>query len=93
MRWEAADFMSLLEDMLLPYRNDGAERVRLAGPPVLLPPQPALMLAMVLHELATNAVKYGALSSPEGRLEVTWTLTAGSASPTPTGWRTTPSTA
>lgn len=73
-RWEAADLRALVDDILLPYRSDGDERVRLAGPPVLLPPPAAVMLAMVLHELATNAIKYGALSSPDGRLEVSWTL-------------------
>lgn len=71
-RWEAADLGLLLDDILLPYRSDGAERVRLAGPPVLLPPQTALMLAMVLHELATNATKYGAWSNRIGTVTVDW---------------------
>src|SRR5262249_52948154 len=44
------------------------------GPQVMLKPQAALLLALVFHELATNAAKYGALSAPQGRVEVAWTI-------------------
>ena len=43
------------------------------GPPVRLAPETALALAMAMHELATNAVKYGALSVPDGRVSIQWT--------------------
>jgi two-component sensor histidine kinase len=48
--------------------------VSLDGTSVKLPPQPALLLAMVLHELATNAAKYGGLSVPAGRVSIRWRL-------------------
>ena len=45
-----------------------------AGPPILLKPQAALFLTLVLHELSTNAAKYGALSAPGGRVEIAWSI-------------------
>src|SRR5262249_37518165 len=48
------------------------ERIAFEGPLVSLDPEVSLQLALVLHELATNARKYGALSSPNGRLAITW---------------------
>jgi PAS domain S-box-containing protein len=51
----------------------GAERFRISGPAVSVPSEQALQLAMVLHELATNAVKYGALSEPAGSVDISWT--------------------
>jgi len=55
----------------------GGDRFRLDGPAVRLPPRAALCFAMVLHELATNAAKYGALSVPGGRVEAAWSLEEG----------------
>jgi two-component sensor histidine kinase len=52
-------------------------RVSLQGPQVLLPPKLAMTMALVVHELATNAAKYGALAGPTGRLEIVWSVTAG----------------
>lgn len=71
--WEGAELHEVLEETLVPY---GAQAV-LAGPPVALAPNPALSLAMIFHELATNASKYGALSSDDGRVEVSWTRSGG----------------
>jgi two-component sensor histidine kinase len=53
-----------------------AERVSFSGPLVQLGPKTAVTLAMALHELCTNAVKYGALSNAGGRVEMTWSLPA-----------------
>src|SRR5690606_10375153 len=55
---------------------DGAEdgRIVFSGPSITLDPQPTLHLALVLHELGTNARKYGSLSVPDGCLTVTWTV-------------------
>src|SRR5690348_11715537 len=49
-------------------------RIRMDGPDIFLPPRFAMMLALLVHELATNAAKYGALSSPTGSLSVQWSL-------------------
>jgi two-component sensor histidine kinase len=59
----------VLKAELEPY---DASRVWLRGVPTRLPPRPAVILALVLHELATNAAKYGALSIPQGRLAISW---------------------
>jgi PAS domain S-box-containing protein len=57
-----------------PFVDDMATRVRMDGPVILLESSPVLALGLTLHELATNAAKYGALSSPAGRIDVTWAL-------------------
>ena len=51
---------------------DHEERVRIEGPPVLLEPNAAQVIAVTLHELATNAAKYGALSAPNGLVDLNW---------------------
>lgn len=71
----------LAELTLGPYRSAGGavaeEHVALDGPDLLLRPHAAVILALALHELATNAAKYGALSAPEGTLFLRWTLDPG----------------
>ena len=66
--WEGADLGELLSEALEPY----VSQVTLEGPPLPLPPNAAVALAMIFHELATNASKYGALSTEAGRVAVTW---------------------
>jgi two-component sensor histidine kinase len=68
--WQAADLHSLVDASLEPFRTE--ENLRLRGPYVLLPSGMALTLGLALHELATNAAKYGAFSVPEGRVEIAW---------------------
>jgi PAS domain S-box-containing protein len=75
--WEWADFQTIIDDIFAPYQLDGSERLVCSGGPVRLPPQKALLLAMVMHELATNAAKYGSLSVPDGKLNLTWTTLNG----------------
>lgn len=58
-------------------RGDAGPRAVLEGAPVVLPPGAAQPIAMALHELATNAVKYGALSRPEGRVLISWRMKDG----------------
>jgi PAS domain S-box-containing protein len=67
--WQHADVRSVIAGVFAPY---GAGRIALEGQNVLVPPKVALTLAMVLHELATNAAKYGALSVPSGILTLSW---------------------
>ena len=55
--------------------HEGPPRFVLSGPPVRLSPRMALSLSMALHELATNAVKYGALSSLSGQVRIAWSVT------------------
>jgi PAS domain S-box-containing protein len=69
--WEAACLRELLEYELSPYSR---EQIALDGPDVPLGPREALSLGMVIHELATNAAKYGALSVPTGCVRVTWSV-------------------
>ena len=74
--WESAAVADIAAAAL---QADGTNqgRVALSGPPVKLPPREALALAMALHELATNAVKYGAMSNESGRVDLQWTSEAG----------------
>src|SRR5579883_134331 len=76
-RWSDAELQQLLRAGLEPYLIKG--NVTLAGDPVKVPPQAALIISMAVHELATNAAKYGALSSPDGRVHLAWTTHANGA--------------
>jgi PAS domain S-box-containing protein len=73
-RWQGADLARLVNEELAPFRTDGPERTTIAGPDVSLEPRTAQTLALALHELATNAAKYGALSVRAGRVAVDWDL-------------------
>lgn len=74
----SAYLQAVLETVLSPFQNeDEPERITLRGPAVALSERTAGGLALAFHELATNAVKYGALSAPAGRVSVCWTLQPG----------------
>lgn len=60
--------------MLSPHLQEGGERIGIDGPRVQVAARAATSLALVLHELTTNAAKYGALSSPQGRVDIGWRL-------------------
>lgn len=72
--WAGVDLQELVARELAPYGSGRPERVRLSGPTVTLPANVATSMALVLHELATNASKYGAFSSDAGYVELSWTL-------------------
>jgi two-component sensor histidine kinase len=72
--WRGAGLAELVRMELAPYSGGAPGRVLAEGPDVWLSPSVALALGMALHELATNAAKYGSLSLPDGRVEATWTL-------------------
>jgi PAS domain S-box-containing protein len=71
-RWIGAELSTLATQELAPYCETDERRVRIDGPQVLLEPNAAQAIAVTLHELATNAAKYGALSVPNGRIDLTW---------------------
>jgi PAS domain S-box-containing protein len=71
-RWAGADLRHLVTDELRPYCPEGASRADIVGPDLTLKPQSAQLIAMVVHELTTNAVKYGALSVSQGHIRVEW---------------------
>jgi PAS domain S-box-containing protein len=75
-RWSGAELHSLVTQELSPYCQDEETRVRIGGPNLLLEPNTAQTLAVTLHELATNAAKYGALSVPAGKVHVEWSRAA-----------------
>ncbi len=76
-QWSGASLKAMVERELDPYRREGGPKIVIKGPDVLLPPQCTSILAMTLHELATNAVKYGALSQNIGQLGVSWKTARG----------------
>lgn len=71
-RWMGAELGSLVKQELLPYSRTGQTRTETDGPAAMLTPDVAQTMAVVLHELATNAAKYGALSVDTGRVRVEW---------------------
>ena len=71
-RWEGADLGRLVDEELAPYRGHDGERIEVTGPAVLLPSNIAQTIALALHELVTNAAKYGALSVESGRIKINW---------------------
>jgi len=73
-RADAATVMEALSNSTSVFEAEQGTRFKLEGPPVPLRPEAALSLVMAAHELCTNAVKYGGLSSPHGYVEVKWTL-------------------
>ena len=70
--WTAAPIVDVVEGALSVHRQADASRIRVNGPNVLLGAKPALSLALALHELATNAAKYGALSTANGAVDLRW---------------------
>ena len=73
-RWQGADLAHLVDEELAPYRTADAGRITVSGPDISLEPRTAQTLGLALHELSTNAAKYGALSDMSGRVKVAWEL-------------------
>jgi two-component sensor histidine kinase len=71
-RWIGADLSAIAAQELAPYSEMDGKRVRLGGPPIILEPGVAQAIAVTLHELATKAAKYGALSQPNGQIYLEW---------------------
>ncbi len=73
-RWEGADLSRIVEEEMAPYHASHRRRVVTSGPAVVLLPATAQAVALAVHELATNAAKYGALSTEVGTLELSWSV-------------------
>jgi two-component sensor histidine kinase len=71
-RWQGSEFEDVIARVLAPYRLNSPNRIRMTGPKVPLSPRLAVVLSMIVHEMATNAAKYGALSNDTGTVELGW---------------------
>jgi PAS domain S-box-containing protein len=83
--WSSASLDEIVSLALRPFRRD-AEQLQATGAPIVIRAQSGLTLTLVLHELATNAAKYGALSSPAGRVDVSWWTLPRDGSPDDRPW-------
>jgi two-component system CheB/CheR fusion protein len=72
--WDYAPLRTIVEKAISPFEENNRDRFSLTGPDVLLNPSKSLMLGLALHELATNAVKYGSLSNASGRVTIEWEI-------------------
>jgi two-component sensor histidine kinase len=71
-KWQGSELQDVIERVLKPYRLNSPDRIRMSGPPVPLSPRLAVVLSMIVHEIATNAAKYGALSNDSGAVALAW---------------------
>jgi len=69
--WEQAELEAVIKQSLSHYQRD---RFSISGPSIQLAPRAVVSISLALHELATNAAKYGALSAPEGHVTIEWSL-------------------
>ncbi|MCJ2043231.1 PAS domain-containing protein [Methylobacterium sp. J-078] len=75
--WDGATLATVAATALAPFRTEGDRRIVIRGPEVMLTPRLALAFSMAFHELATNAVKYGALTNEVGRILLDWDIIEG----------------
>lgn len=73
-RWQGADIKRLVAEEFAPYQGGEGCRATLSGSAIILPPDKAQSVALIVHELATNAAKYGALSGGAGHVDLAWSL-------------------
>jgi two-component system CheB/CheR fusion protein len=73
-QWVGADLVDVVRNAVAAFVAGGSDRIRMRGPPFRVSPRSALLLAMAVNELCTNAAKYGALSTPKGRVDVSWQI-------------------
>jgi PAS domain S-box-containing protein len=70
--WDGADLREMVDSALEAFQIEGRDSIKVSGPDLRIGPHAAMSIALALHELCTNAVKYGALSEPEGVVDVRW---------------------
>jgi two-component sensor histidine kinase len=70
--WQGAPLENLLRQQLLPFVDIQSSRVEFIGPDIVVSPEATQAIGLAIHELATNAVKYGALSVPAGKIAISW---------------------
>ncbi len=75
-RWRTTPLAKIVRTILEPYLSEDRAQIEVHGDAVVLSPKAALALAMILHELLSNAIKHGALSSPLGLIRVSWAIAA-----------------
>jgi two-component sensor histidine kinase len=78
-KWQGSTLQDVVSRVLQPYLFNSPERMRMSGPNVPLSPRLAVVLSMIVHEMATNAAKYGALSNDTGSIRLDWEVSAESA--------------
>jgi two-component sensor histidine kinase len=71
-KWQGSELQDVIRRVLQPYLLNNPERIRMFGPSVPLSPRLAVVLSMIIHEIATNAAKYGALSNDTGIIAIDW---------------------
>lgn len=74
--WTGAGCRSLIENAILAFQTEGLKQFTITGDNIAISSGPAVALSMVIHELSTNSLKYGALSVPEGRVSIVWAIDA-----------------
>ena len=72
--WDGAELGAMVDSAVEAFRVDGRDAIRIQGPDLRVGPHAAMSIALALHEMATNAVKYGALSSAGGKVDIGWQL-------------------
>ncbi len=80
-KWQGSELQDVVSRVLHPYLLNNPERMRMSGPSVPLSPRFAVVLSMILHEMATNAAKYGALSNDTGTVKLDWEVITEHAGP------------
>jgi two-component sensor histidine kinase len=71
-KWQGSGLQDVVDRVLQPYLLNNRDRIRMTGPEAPLSPRLAVVLSMIVHEIATNAAKYGALSNDSGRVTLSW---------------------
>jgi two-component sensor histidine kinase len=80
-KWQGSNLQDVVSRVLQPYLLNNPDRMRMSGPPVPLSPRLAVVLSMIVHEIATNAAKYGALSNDSGIVALNWEAASDNARP------------